>query len=49
MATQLQIARQGEISDAMRQVAADEGYAPEKIRDRVARESGERCSDCNWP
>jgi phosphomethylpyrimidine synthase len=36
MATQLQIARQGEISDAMRQVAADEGYAPEEIRDRVA-------------
>lgn len=39
MATQLERARRGEITDEMRQVAADEGHEPEAIRAGVA--SGE--------
>ncbi len=37
MATQLSMAKQGEITPQMRQVAADEGKTPEEIRDLVAR------------
>ena len=36
MATQLSKAKEGVITDEMRQVAADEGYTPIEIRDRVA-------------
>ncbi|MBN2723486.1 MAG: phosphomethylpyrimidine synthase ThiC [Deltaproteobacteria bacterium] len=37
MATQLSAARDGIITDEMKQVAQDEGYAPEYIREEVAR------------
>jgi phosphomethylpyrimidine synthase len=36
MTTQLMMARRGEITEEMRQVAADEGYAAQEIRERVA-------------
>ncbi|MBU4318658.1 MAG: phosphomethylpyrimidine synthase ThiC [Proteobacteria bacterium] len=36
MATQLSKAKEGVITDEMRQVAADEGFTPVEIRDRVA-------------
>nr|WP_320132644.1 phosphomethylpyrimidine synthase ThiC [uncultured Holophaga sp.] len=36
MSTQLQLARQGLVTEAMQQVAATEGFDPETIRERVA-------------
>ncbi|WP_005038230.1 phosphomethylpyrimidine synthase ThiC [Holophaga foetida] len=36
MSTQIQLARQGLVTDCMRQVAASEGFDPEVIRERVA-------------
>jgi len=36
MSTQIQLARQGVITEPMRQVAASEGFDPELIRERVA-------------
>ncbi len=37
MATQMELARQGVVTDEMRIVAEEEGFSPEEIRDRVAR------------
>lgn len=45
MKTQLEIARKGQLSKQMRMVAADEGFDPETIRERVA--AGEIVIPCN--
>ncbi len=47
MATQMQMAREGKISDAMRIVAEREKQTPESIRERVARGTVAICANVN--
>ena len=47
MATQMQHAREGKITDAMRQVAEAEQLTAETIRERVARGSVAICANVN--
>lgn len=47
MATQIQLARKGHITEAMQHVAEAEGLAPEAIRERVARGTVAICANHN--
>ena len=47
MATQMQLAREGKVTDAMRRVAADEHVAVETVRERVAKGTIAICANVN--
>ena len=47
MATQMQAARDGKITEAMKRVAAEERQSPEAIRERVAKGTVAICANRN--